>query len=98
METFKKIILASVGRKSEDGHRFIKDDQAVNDLIQTNAYSELFLELAGDADAAIEFITEVMPKSIESNGHKTPNLQRSEQERKAALRAKLEAELKNLDS
>lgn len=98
LETFKKIILASVGRKSEDGHRFIKDDQAVNDLIQTNAYSELFLELAGDADAAIEFITEVMPKSIESNGHKTPNLQRSEQERKAALRAELEAKLKNLDS
>nr|DAV50396.1 MAG TPA: hypothetical protein [Caudoviricetes sp.] len=96
VEIFKKIILAAVGRKSEDGHRFIKDDEAVNALIQTNAYSELFLELAGDADAAVDFITNVMPKNLESNGHKTPNLQRSEQEKKAQLRAELEAQLKEL--
>lgn len=61
VETFKKIILASYGEKSADGRRFIKNDEVRDSFAQTEAYSDLFMELASDADAAAEFINGVAP-------------------------------------
>lgn len=70
VETFKKIILAAYGEKSADGRRFIKNDEVRDSFAQTEAYSDLFMELASDADAAAEFINGVapaMPASEENN-------------------------------
>ena len=50
---FKKIILSSVGQKSMDGRRFIKNDQIRDDFYQTEAYSQLFCELVKNEDDAI---------------------------------------------
>jgi hypothetical protein len=61
---FKKIILAAYGQKSEDGRRFIKSDALREEFAQTDAYSELFMELATDPDAASVFITGIMPASL----------------------------------
>lgn len=64
MLLFKEIILKTVGRRSEDGRRFIKNDEIRNDFVQTEAYSELFMELATNAQAATDFMTALIPKDM----------------------------------
>lgn len=62
---FKKILQQAVGRRSDDGKRFIKDDEARGAFFESNAYEELFLEWIADGDAAAEFIAAVMPSDLE---------------------------------
>lgn len=62
IELFKGIILKSYGEKSPDGRRFIKNDEIRDAFAQTEAYSQLFMELATDADKASEFVNGVVPK------------------------------------
>ena len=50
---FKDLVLKSYGKKSDDGRRFIKS--------QAEAYSDLFMELATDADAAAAFVNGIVP-------------------------------------
>lgn len=59
---FKDIILRSYGEKSPDGKRFVKSKERYTAFSQTEAYSDLFMELARDADKAAEFINGVIPK------------------------------------
>lgn len=58
---FKKLILMSYGKKSADGKRFIKNQQLRDEFESSEAYSTLFMELATDTDAAIEFINGIIP-------------------------------------
>lgn len=62
IEYFKTIILKAYGEKSADGRRFIKSQELRDAFEQTEAYSELFMELASDAKMAAEFINGVLPK------------------------------------
>jgi hypothetical protein len=64
IEQFKRIILLAYGRKSEDGRRFIKSQELRDDFAQTEAYSQLFIELATDANAAAAFINGIVPASL----------------------------------
>lgn len=64
IEMFKMIMLKSYGQKSLDGKRFIKNAQITEEFTQTEAYSELFMLFATDADAASEFINGIIPKSL----------------------------------
>lgn len=59
---FKDLITRSFGVISDDGRRFIKTDQLRDEFLQTEAYSELFIELASDADAASSFVNGIIPK------------------------------------
>ena len=62
IEYFKTLILKAYGEKSADGRRFIKSQELRDAFEQTEAYSELFMELASDAKMAAEFINGVLPK------------------------------------
>ena len=64
MNLFKDIIVSSYGVKSDDGKKFMKSKEITDDFIQSNAYSELYVELASNSDAAIEFITGIIPKDL----------------------------------
>lgn len=64
IEVFKEIILKAYGEKSPDGKRFIKSEELANSFAQTEAYSDLFLTLATDADAASEFINGIVPQDL----------------------------------
>lgn len=68
MKTFKEIILKSYGEKSLDGKRFIKKAPdghlLADDFEQTEAYSQLFMELVIDADKMAEFINGIIPASL----------------------------------
>ena len=62
---FKDLILKSYGEKSDDGKRFIKNKELSEEFSQMEAYSELFMELATDADAASAFVNGVIPNKIQ---------------------------------
>jgi hypothetical protein len=66
IKLFKELIIKSYGVVSDDGKRFIKNDQLREEFLQTEAYSELFMELASDADAASAFVNGIIPQ-VESN-------------------------------
>ena len=61
IEIFKDIILRSYGKKSDDGRRFIKSKELSEEFSQTEAYSDLFMELASDSKAAAAFINGIVP-------------------------------------
>lgn len=58
---FKELILKAYGQKSLDGKRFEKNDKIREEFSQTEAYSQLFMELATDADAAAKFVNGIVP-------------------------------------
>ena len=66
IKIFKDLILMSYGEKSTDGKRFIKNDELRDSFAQTEAYSELFMELVTDDKAAAEFINGIMPNEIQN--------------------------------
>ena len=65
IKVFKDIILKAYGEKSADGKRFIKSPELSEGFAQTEAYSELFMELATDADAAAKFVNGIVPSDME---------------------------------
>lgn len=62
---FKDLIQKSVGKKSGDGRQFIKTPEILAEFVSTNAYSELFVELATNADSASEFVNGIIPASMQ---------------------------------
>ena len=65
VNVLKTIILKSYGEKSIDGKRFMKVDDNGNPLYRkfedTEAFVELYMELANNAKKAAEFINAVIP-------------------------------------
>lgn len=59
---FKDLVLKAYGEKSADGRRFIKNDEVREAFSQTEAYSDIFVELATDADFATKWINGIIPK------------------------------------
>lgn len=66
VKIFKSIILKAYGVKSDDGRRFIKSEKLSDEFAQTEAYSQLFMELSTDADEASKFINGIVPVVIPS--------------------------------
>lgn len=64
IQLFKDLVLKAYGVKSEDGRRFIKNDTLKEEFMQTEAYSNLFMELATNEQAAIEFVNGIVPKQV----------------------------------
>ncbi len=67
IKIFKDLILRSYGVKSDDGKRFIKSSELSKEFCQTEAYSDLFMLLAGDADEASAFINGIVPQIANNN-------------------------------
>lgn len=64
IKIFKDLITKAYGVKSPDGKRFMKSDEITAEFVETEAFSELFMELATDADAASQFINGIVPASM----------------------------------
>ena len=64
IKIFKELILKSYGVKSPDGREFQKSEELSTKFSQTEAYSQLFMELASDAGAAADFVNGIIPKDI----------------------------------
>ena len=64
VEIFKDLVLRSYGEKSADGKRFVKSKELSEAFSQTEAYSEIFMELALDEKAAAAFVNGIMPANL----------------------------------
>ena len=64
IKIFKELVLKAYGQKSPDGKRFIKSEELATEFSQTEAYSQLFMELATDADKAAAFVNGIMPSDM----------------------------------
>jgi len=64
IKAFKEIVLKAYGEKSPDGRRFIKNDEIAEAFMQTEAYSEIFMELALNENAAVDFVKGILPKDM----------------------------------
>ena len=68
VEIFKDLIGRSYGVKSLDGKRFMKKKpeggRYVDDFMETNAYSILFMKLATDSKAASRFVNGIIPADL----------------------------------
>jgi hypothetical protein len=62
IKIFKDLVLKAYGEKSPDGKRFMKNDEIRTAFSETEAYSNLFMELATDANAAVTFVNGIIPQ------------------------------------
>lgn len=75
-QTFKDLILRSYGVKSPDGKRFIKSEENRIAFEQTEAYSQLFMELLQSPEVAAEFLKQLIPQNYAvsvPSAHGTPS-------------------------
>lgn len=67
MDFIAELISISFGTKSEDGKRFIKDPALTRAFMQTEAYSQLYMELVTEESAITNFLMGCMPKKAFNN-------------------------------
>lgn len=65
LKEFRELIWMSVGVRSEDGQRFIKDSAAKGQLFESPAYDELLMELCTKAEAGAEFVKQLIPEKMQ---------------------------------
>ena len=65
VQLFKEMVLKAYGEKSPDGRRFVKSKELSEAFAQTEAYSEIFMELALNEEAAAAFINGIMPANLD---------------------------------
>ena len=75
IKLFKKLLLDSYGVKSPDGKRFIKSEELSTEFAQTEAYSQLFMKLATDADAASAFVNGIIPADLADKAKNAPAIE-----------------------
>lgn len=63
IQIFEDLIQKSYGIKTPDGG-FVKRKEDLDAFIATEAYSELFMKLATDADAAARFVNGIVPADL----------------------------------
>lgn len=86
MSVIEKLILDSYGVKSEDGMRFIKNQEVRDSFAQTNAYSELLMELSTDEEAANQFIQGIVPHNLKADLAKIAAKQKAKEGRREATK------------
>lgn len=62
IKIFKDLILKAYGERSLDGRQFIKKPELAEAFSYTEAYSQLFMKLATDTEAATRFVNGIAPK------------------------------------
>ena len=83
-QIFEKFVCDSYGVKSDDGKRFIRNQEVLDEFKQSKAYSVLIMELITKPGAADEFFNGIMPpallaqmnEKIKNNGFGTKDLEK----------------------
>lgn len=69
IKEFKKLVLMAYGEKDTTGKYFNKSEELSLAFSHTEAYSQIFMELATNDKAAVEFVNGIMPhEAIEALG------------------------------
>lgn len=67
LDLFTKIVNKAYGEKSLDGRRFVKSQEVTDAFIQTEAFSDFFVEISTNTEAATKFINGIIPKGEDNN-------------------------------
>ena len=92
-ELIGDIVKKSVGRMSEDGRKFVKNQDILDDFTQTNAYSDFMMELMSGEEATgaiLEFLNGIIPNKTKKNlpgGKVTEDMLREYQQNPANIQA-----------
>jgi hypothetical protein len=77
IKVFKELILKAYGEKTPDGKYFMKEDEngrpLANKFKQTEAYSNLFMELGSDAEKAADFFNKIIPSAPKTSSKAKTN-------------------------
>jgi hypothetical protein len=65
MKLFKQLITMSYGVKTPDGKGFHRSKELVESYLETNAYSDFFIELVSNPDKAGEFVAGIIPSDLQ---------------------------------
>lgn len=69
-KVYRELITKAYGEKTDDGRRFVKSKELTDAFMQTEAYSELYMELFTDMKACEKFFNGVFPKDWEKYASK----------------------------
>lgn len=75
IKIFKELVLKAYGEKSPDGRQFRKSEEISKAFEQTKAYSDIFMELAFDDEAASKFTNGIIPADLDKNKYLTSQIQ-----------------------
>ena len=64
VELFSQIIDKAYGKKSDDGKRFIKNAEILQEFKESQAYSDFYFNLATDTNFAVDFINGIVPSDL----------------------------------
>jgi hypothetical protein len=84
LELFQKVIKLSIGEVSEDGKRFVQNDEIRDNFVQTNAYTQLFLELGSNERVAADFWNGIVPKDLAKQLEKISDKDDAQAQRRVA--------------
>lgn len=68
VDTFSDFIKKTYGVKSEDGTRFVKNDELTEAFVQSAVYDEIMMKLVTNEQYVIAFVDGVVPKGIDLAG------------------------------
>lgn len=85
LEAYREILLLAYGEKSEDGRRHIKNDEIRENFESHAAFSDIYMEIFTNVDAATALIRGVMPADLMSQVEEQGKLE--EQIKNASSRA-----------
>lgn len=64
IKVFEDLITKAYGVKTPDGRGFKKSAEITEEFVATEAFSQLFMKLATDADAAAKFVNGIVPADM----------------------------------
>ena len=64
IEYAKRLVLMSYGEKSLDGREMLKNDAIREKFMSTQAYSDIFMDVATNDKFAADFIKGILPKDL----------------------------------
>jgi hypothetical protein len=64
IQVYKALVRASIGKKSDDGVQFVKTSEFTDTFMNSNAYSDFFMDMMTDTKKMVEFFKGVMPKDL----------------------------------
>jgi len=74
IDLLKKIILRAYGERDEETQEFVKSDDLAIKFSKTEAFSELFYELAFDEAKSKEFFLGLIPEDVRDEAIKAANM------------------------
>lgn len=64
MKLIKKFVIDAYGVKSEDGKRFMKNEEVKAAFLECPAYSDIFMDMVTNDEIAAEFVNGVIPNTM----------------------------------